>query len=464
VSRRLAGLNSLPLASEQDRRRRDNVVEFDYDEPDQSTLYCERQSYLSHIQYNKITDTTWGVHIYFDHPQRPGHLDGTDDSHNLFFQDDYLDKVRILQGGQRVREYWLGYAFDGDSRLLQSVTEYGSDGSSSLPATTFEYSLFNNADEDRDCCDDNYPYSRLTAVNNGYGGRIEMDYEQKVGKANHFYHYRVLERRTKDGLGNTARRLYSYGAQCFDATGSACDDGYRNWMLKGYAWCAEEVRDYSNAVLNKTTDTFILGNIGDGRWPLAGRVEEHTVADDQGQVQRRVETEWEYDWIVPSDVDYPIGAAFYYVNETETTDYSGGLDELNQRTEYLYELSNPGEVGYGKLIRVSEFDDSDTRRRITLYLYAANQTKWVVVPWAEATYDGAWHPAATVFNLYDNQTDPDDQTIDKGELTRGGELDPANRRPGLYCPLCLRPDQPADGEDVQRQLQRDGGELYLRCL
>jgi RHS repeat-associated protein len=398
----------------------ENAVEFDYYEHDQDNYYGERQSYLSHIQYNQKPDTTWGVHIYFDLLDRPGGLDGTDDSHNLFFQDYYLDKVRILQGGQRVREYWLGYDFDGDSRRLQSVTEHGSGGSSSLPATTFEYSLFNNTDEDWDCCDDNYPYSRLTAVNNGYGGRIEVDYEQKVGKANHFYHYRVLERRTKDGLGNTARRLYSYGAQCFDATGSACDDGYRNWMLKGYAWCAEEVRDYDNAVLNKTTDTFILGNIGDGRWPLTGRVEEHTVADDQGQVQRRVETEWEYDWIVPSDVDYPTGAAFYYVSETETTDYSGGATVETRVTYDSYDA-------YGNLTQRTEYDESGAAYRRTLWGYYPNTTLgiWIVgKPGWENVYSwtgSAWSLEASTWYAYDGDPRYDgqigDNANDKGTLS-----------------------------------------------
>ena len=248
-----------------------NEIIFQYDEV-RTSYYCERESYLSHIWYNQRDDQTWGTHIEFVRASRPANKDGDRDdfTHPLFFQYSYLNKVRVTHGGQLTREYRLAYSFHGNSRRLQSVTEHGADGSA-LPATTFEYGLYDNTASNW-AGGKTYPYSRLTAVNNGYGGRIEVDYQRATGKADTYYHYRVGERRTLDGLGHTARRLYTYGDPCWDAPGP-CDDGHYGWALKGYHWQAEEVRGYDGDVLRRTHSTFVLP------WPLTGRVGKQEIRD-----------------------------------------------------------------------------------------------------------------------------------------------------------------------------------------
>lgn len=299
-----------------------NEMVFQYDEEQNDSYHCQRASYLSHIWYNKRTDgSAWGTHIVLARSTRLDDPDGVDHTGYLFFQREHLDRVQVWWESQLVREYKLQYDFHGESRRLQQVIEYGKGGiagGATLPATTFGYQVLDNTRADWGD-GKTYPYSRLVSIDNGYGGRIEIDYQQTVVNDLHGYHYRVLKRRTKDGMGHTAERVYNYGPACMDATDSKCDDGHRGWGLKGYEWCTEEVRDYDGAVLNKQTDMFVLP------WPLTGRVGAHEVSDSAGNPQQRTETEWDYYWIVyPPDGYKDKGAAFYHVDTATTIDYTGG--------------------------------------------------------------------------------------------------------------------------------------------
>ena len=100
-----------------------------------------------------------------------------------FFMRSRLEKVQIRHGvdensdgklDELVKEYRLGYASSsgyllpgiqwpggGRTLTLLSVQEYGRDGSSSLPANSFTYNALH-----------------LVEGDNGYGGRVEFDYEQ----------------------------------------------------------------------------------------------------------------------------------------------------------------------------------------------------------------------------------------------------------------------------------------------
>ncbi|RLD97278.1 MAG: hypothetical protein DRI92_05920, partial [Aquificota bacterium] len=347
-----------------------NEIIFQYDEV-RTSYYCERESYLSHIWYNQRDDQTWGTHIEFVRASRPANKDGDRDdfTHPLFFQYSYLNKVRVTHGGQLTREYRLAYSFHGNSRRLQSVTEHGADGSA-LPATTFEYGLYDNTASNW-AGGKTYPYSRLTAVNNGYGGRIEVDYQRATGKADTYYHYRVGERRTLDGLGHTARRLYTYGDPCWDAPGP-CDDGHYGWALKGYHWQAEEVRGYDGDVLRRTHSTFVLP------WPLTGRVGEQEIRDGAWVVLRRTETSWGYDWVIPSTGGYHTGVVFFHPDQVVTTDYSGG-ESVSTQVEYRYD-------DYGNV--TAEYHYGNDERSIHRGYYP-NTTAWIVnkLAW-ENVYEG----------------------------------------------------------------------------
>ena len=136
-----------------------------------------------------------------------------------------------------MREYRFNYTYDTYTRLLSSVVQYGKNGVSggvAFPPTEFAYTVFNNTKDEWHGHD--YPYSRLTSVENGYGGDIAVTYQQMTVNDMYGYHYRVQERQTADGLGRVSRVVYGYGPSCYDATDTPCDDGFRHWNLKGYEW------------------------------------------------------------------------------------------------------------------------------------------------------------------------------------------------------------------------------------
>ncbi|MEJ5311825.1 MAG: RHS repeat-associated core domain-containing protein [Anaerolineae bacterium] len=361
-----------------------NEAVYEYHE-EESGGRCQRASYLAAIRYNRKADGAWGTEILFDRHTRLGEPDGTDrPAEYLFFQQEHLDKVRVRQDGQAVREYRLTYDFNGESRRLQALTEYGSAGGA-LPATTFAYQVLNNTKPEWHPYQ-TYPYSRLTAVNNGYGGRIEVDYQQTEVNNLHGYHYRVQERRTLDGRGNTTRRGYTYGPACMDATGSPCDDGYRHWGLKGYAWSAERTYDYDGRLLTAITSTYVLP------WPLTGRVAVLETTDAPGQTQQRTETGWGYNWLIASTVDYVTGVAFFRVDAVTETLVSGGVAAAT-RVDYAYDAYGnvAGEYRAGNVALWG--DETRVERE-----YVANETAWIVGLPARQTSGGQ----ETLY-LYDNQ-------------------------------------------------------------
>ncbi|MBN2392409.1 MAG: DUF11 domain-containing protein [Anaerolineae bacterium] len=267
-----------------------NEMVFQYDEEQNDPYHCQRASYLSHIWYNKKADgSAWGTHIVLPRGSRLGSPDGVDHTDYLFFQREYLDRVQVWWESELVREYKLQYDFNGESRRLWKLIEYGKGGMASgtaLPPTEFNYHVLDNTRSDWGG-GKTYPYSRLASIDNGYGGRIEIDYQQTVVNDLHGYHYRVLERRTLDGLGHSGRRVYTYGPACMDATGWKCDDGNRDWGLKGYEWSNEAIYDYTKALLSQKNEAYLL------QWPLTGRISRQDITDSNGIVRQQVDTTWD---------------------------------------------------------------------------------------------------------------------------------------------------------------------------
>lgn len=125
----------------------------------------------------------------------------------MLFQRKYLAGVQVWvdNDARLLREYRFDYDFNtyANARRLTKITEYGAGGwddgaGTALPATTLSYKVYDNTSEGWGN-GQTYPYSRLTAIDNGYGGRIEVDYEQKELNYLYGYHYRVKKLEISDG-------------------------------------------------------------------------------------------------------------------------------------------------------------------------------------------------------------------------------------------------------------------------
>lgn len=119
-----------------------NVIRYVYDRP----VEADRQVYLSEVRYGpgaEPWDHQYSVHLTYEDrldtrtDYRSGFLVRT--AKRLKYVDIYYD-----QG--LVRRYELRYEADPHCSLLTSVIQYGDDGVSTLPVTTFEYATFSLPD------------------------------------------------------------------------------------------------------------------------------------------------------------------------------------------------------------------------------------------------------------------------------------------------------------------------------
>ncbi|MCL5998286.1 MAG: hypothetical protein M1546_19870, partial [Chloroflexi bacterium] len=127
-----------------------------------------------------------------------------------------LDRIRAYASSTLLKEYEIGYCNDfqdpGEYACIGSIQEKAWNGSSldHLPATTFEYTRTTD--------------HLLTAINNGYGGRVEYTYGWADGGDK--IYYRVGKRTTTDGAGGTTEDTYEYSSPCFNYTSTSCYLGH----------------------------------------------------------------------------------------------------------------------------------------------------------------------------------------------------------------------------------------------
>lgn len=249
--------------------------------------YTNKASYLQAISYTRDSNNNWYTQIHFDLAPRPNNYDGHQACDRLTHQERYLQYIRVEQNGQLVRKYELGYAMQDNSdgsktRLLTSIKEYGSDGASYLPITTFTYSTpLNNRQVIGYCASPGDPYwndhsylweceqfgyKRLQEVQNGYGARTVFTYANDNQSYWTFNNYRVTVRQVYDGqTPNPARYDYAYANPCYSRADSYWGNmpGSHNcptvWpdklsgAITGYGVVTVTVTNYDNAVLGRTT-------------------------------------------------------------------------------------------------------------------------------------------------------------------------------------------------------------------
>ena len=138
---------------------------------------------------------------------------------------------------------------------VQNITEYGWNSATgiryALPTTHFGYVGRRNFTDDNKAC---FIYHHLKWVTNGYGGRVEFDYDyldRRMGDYTYdgngpltypdvgFSHY-VMAMRQMDGRGNTSKITYGRYNPCYNEklTGQACpadQDAPDYGVLAGFA-------------------------------------------------------------------------------------------------------------------------------------------------------------------------------------------------------------------------------------
>jgi RHS repeat-associated protein len=131
-----------------------------------------------------------------------------------------LSEVIVTSNNANLRRYALGFNGAAWDARLSSITEQGWNGGgwTQLPATTFSYKSDNPNDG---TVAGLFKYGLINVISNGYGGQVEHDYYWWSGTKPF---NTVLNRRLKDGLGNTTLEQYNFvgGTQCHNDLNAAC--------------------------------------------------------------------------------------------------------------------------------------------------------------------------------------------------------------------------------------------------
>ncbi|MBC7250776.1 MAG: PKD domain-containing protein, partial [Anaerolineae bacterium] len=411
-----------------------NEMELWYDEePRVVTGYnygdtWSRASYLREIRYARRSDGEWGYRVVFNRRGRSGG-DNIPDCTARFYQADYLHSIQVWQGneqsGEIIREYLFDYEISDNPgtlkhRLLKSITPYGRGGvvgGQRLPTTTFTYTPMPNKRRCVLCSSvwdqEGFDYERLTRVDNGYGGVIEMDYQDDDRSGYwRFLSYRVSMKRVSDGRSpNWVRADYTYGPACYNQWSSeglpegatlcpeSGGDAPGTGPLVGHQWAEMTTYDYDeDTVLAVITQTFHVPADGSSIWRL-GRPRRLEQRDGQENLFSYTENDWVETEITP-------GVHFVYLAEQRTGTCDGDATCRQTRTTYAYDPASQGGTQYGNLTDVYEYGEGTTVYRHTHRDYLVTDTTSTYIVnrvAAETLYDEAGNVVAATRYLYDGQ-------------------------------------------------------------
>ncbi len=421
----------------------------------------EIASYLDRIYYNRAADNQyWLTEIRFVSVDS-GAGEPAQNQGPVFVTRRILTNIQVWwhdtpATSRIVAETRLNYSTQWLSSakiyLLKSIEPYGLGGQSSgspLPGFDFTYQQYNN----KDAClaglggcmggtweNDSFPYWRLVTIANGYGGRTEFSYESDgPGRGDDwqgFYNYRVKQKKVYDGLSSQPIQIwdYSYGQPCYNqwgdnwpATGgNNCADlngAEENGSLVGHAWTKVKLLDGNSVAQSLTLHQYVTGE-----YYRRGR-EWQTIQYEADGVTEvgRVDNVWGYNDGTCQVGTLPATVTFVCLQRATTTITDTASNQsITTRQDYRYETFKQGGDQYGFKTQIDYFDNAGqmVRREVTRYQprYVANaanpeQTVWLIVPWISRVEDGGGNYLARTLSLYDGQTDPDNQTLDKGELT-----------------------------------------------
>lgn len=363
-----------------------NAIDYSYEEEKachwanypSGHAYFEKANYLRAIKYNYSgSGTTYYAEVWFDRATRSsagsqndwftGGCGASGLTPDTLHQNQYLTTIRVLQRGALLRKYELGYEMQLNpsdaTRLLKTLTQYGAGGVNALPPVTFSYQAYANKTTRcgyaPDCGVDDqghtipntqwdqttFNYSRLSEVNNGYGGRFTFVYEDDNSWTEHnaINNYRVIERRAYDGIHTAApgyaRFAYEYSGACYNhATPSTTNrtvtpiqpcplnspEDNDNDVFRGYEFVRVRAFNFDGTELSRVETTFYTSWYG-GK--LAGQQRKVETLNGAGTT---VYTRDEFDFY-NADTDY----TGPYPNSNTPSDYDFYAVHLKEERHFL---------------------------------------------------------------------------------------------------------------------------------
>ena len=227
----------------------------------------------------------------------------------------------------------------------------------------------------------------MSAVNNGYGGRYELQYVSdgrgKWGGAGYGHlqsidQYVVSKVIQKDGRSAPVTIEYIYQDRCYDQYYSLCaqpetDNTVKYGIIAGHGTVQATIKGYNGELLRRTITQYNiteLAKLGRPQHQEAGGFNGSTYIINQS-------TDTNY-----AGVTFANGIRFTYTNRVTSYQYdpSGNGKSLSTKTEYAYDPAKQGNIQYGNLTHIREFD-SDTATvpyRTTIHTFYPNTTNWIV--------------------------------------------------------------------------------------
>lgn len=269
-----------------------------------------------------------------------------------------------------VRTYTTAYSGQTNNWRLQRIREHGFDGIGfvQLPDTTFEYVSDTDFSLNR--------YRLLSAINNGYGGRVEFDYTWRTSGVGH---NTVLNRRVLAGLGPTRYERYDFDANtaCFNNVGQACYFG-RDDLFP----------DNRGGIAGYQVVTKYVGSGANGPWQSVTRYYQHHAKEFNGQIYQTRSydaatqnvlssslTEW---YARPNTVIGQPAGVWSAVRVNEWEFLYGDVNTASpphgaRRTQYEYDALGSMTARYEHGFTTIGGDEKSTH-----YAYGHDWTNWIV--------------------------------------------------------------------------------------
>jgi len=325
-----------------------------------------------------------------------------------------------------------------DTRAIDWIEEQSIDPQtgafiSALPRTSFEHQTLPHGDGG---C---FLYKYLNAVENGYGGRTEINYasdNRQVGTYTRCsgseactvkypsmgYNYVVNTVKQYDGIqANPLVMEYLYTGRCYDQIDS-CPQPESIEDTVGTIGGHNVVKvttKSGGSVLNSQETAYYLATerFGKPSWSK--------FRDENGTVlTRNVTTYFVAGFGSPN-------VRFTYADDVRNYTYDNGeaSSYLSNKTRYEYQPSRQGGTQYGNVTDIYEYDDANTNNnspdRTTRRWYKANTTEdnWIIRQTSEGIYEGgSWNSLLATWNYYDFGNHGDAPV--QGRLTRTRQLMP----------------------------------------
>lgn len=334
------------------------------------------------------------------------------------------------------------------TRVVNSIQRYvNTDGDATtndpgfaLPATTFSYTAFRHYGSASNSC---FSFHYLTGYQNGYGGSVSFTYTSDNRSFGSYayngyndydwptigYNYTVSSASTNDGRNASILTSYFYTQPCYGqlagppsgAVTCATADSPQYGNIVGYRTTIKTNYDYNGTTaLNRQITTFSQASSSS-----IGRPEQIDLYAGTTTLMSRTNHNY------LSDPINGIANMFTYTSQTTTRNYSNGYGtpDISSKVVYQYATVNQGNVQYGNLTHIKEYDDINaaTYYRETRRTYYPNTTNWIVGSvGVEGVYDSAGNLQSGTWYHYDGSNGNASTPPTKGALTRLSKIVPTS--------------------------------------